>query len=174
MFTQEECSKIVRIGLGLSPSLASVEIHGDRKPRRWIRNSRISSIVYDEGTQWIFQTIAAGIVEANSARWHYELKPFEQLQFTEYRRGGHYLWHVDVGPGKNITRKLSFSVQLSAPATYIGGKLQFLHGHFRRTANCEPGSITIFPSFMLHRVTPVLFGKRYSLVGWVHGAEPLR
>jgi PKHD-type hydroxylase len=174
LFTPEECSKIIRIGLDLSLVRAGVVIDGVSRTRLRARNSRISRIVHDDGTHWIFQTIATAIAEANSARWHYELKRIDRLQFTEYGFGAHYDWHVDVGPGKNITRKLSFSVQLSARATYFGGQLQFRRGRFRRTASYELGSITIFPSFMSHRVSPLLFGKRYSLVGWVHGAEPLR
>jgi PKHD-type hydroxylase len=174
LFTPEECSKIIRTGLDLSLSRATVVIDGASKTRLRTRNSRISRIVHDESTHWIFQTIATAIAEANSARWHYELKQIDRLQFTEYGLGAHYDWHVDVGPGKNITRKLSFSVQLSARATYFGGQLQFRRGRFRRTATYALGSITIFPSFMPHRVSPVFFGKRYSLVGWVHGAEPLR
>jgi PKHD-type hydroxylase len=174
LFTPEECSKIIRTGLDLSLSRATVVIDGASKTRLRARNSRISRILHDESTDWIFQTIATAIAEANSARWHYEIEQIERLQFTEYGLGAHYDWHVDVGPGKNITRKLSFSVQLSARATYFGGQLQFRRGRFRRTASYALGSITIFPSFMPHRVSPLFFGKRYSLVGWVHGAEPLR
>lgn len=174
LFTPEECSKIIRIGLDLSLSRATVVIDGANKTRLRARNSRISRIVHDESTHWIFQAIATAIAEANSARWRYELERIDRLQFTEYGLGAHYDWHVDVGPGKNITRKLSFSVQLSARANYFGGQLQFLRGRVKRTATYELGSITIFPSFMLHRVSALFFGKRYSLVGWVHGAEPLR
>jgi PKHD-type hydroxylase len=31
------------------------------------------------------------------------------------------------------------------------------------------GAFIIFPSFMLHRVTPVTRGVRWSLVAWIHG-----
>ena len=31
------------------------------------------------------------------------------------------------------------------------------------------GSVTIFPSFVWHRVTPVTSGTRYSLVNWHQG-----
>jgi PKHD-type hydroxylase len=174
IFTPEECSKIIRIGSSLSASRASV-VGTDRgkKTRPWVRNARVVHLEHDERTNWIFHGILAAIATANSTHWHYKLKPIKQLEFTEYRRGGHYIWHADLGPGQNITRKLSFSVQLSAPTTYTGGKLQFLHGYSRRSASCGLGSITIFPSFMLHRVKPVLLGKRYALVGWVHGVAPL-
>lgn len=175
IFTAQECSKIIRIGSDLSPSRARVvRADSGSKTRLWVRNARVGHLINDESNEWIFKNIATAIARANSAHWHYELTPINRLQFTEYRRGGHYIWHMDVGPGPHITRKLSFSVQLSAPAAYIGGKLQFLHGYSRRTASCGLGSITIFPSFLLHRVKPVLLGKRYALVGWVHGAVPLR
>ena len=174
LFTPEECSKIIRIGSDLSLSRATVVIDGVSKTRLRARISRISRIVHDESTNWIFQAIATAVAEANSVRWHYELDHIERLQFTEYGRGAHYDWHVDIGPGKNITRKLSFSVQLSARATYFGGQLQFRRGRFRPTATYQLGSITIFPSFLSHRVSPLFLGKRYSLVGWVHGAEPFR
>jgi PKHD-type hydroxylase len=174
IFTSEECSTIVRTGLGLARTRAAVKINGEDQRRLRTRHARIGWIVSSETTHWIFQAIAAAVAEANSTRWHYDLQPIERLQFTEYGFGGHYGWHVDVGVGVNITRKLSFSVQLSQPSIYIGGKLQFLRGRFKRAASAELGSITIFPSFMQHRVTPLLFGKRYSLVGWVHGSEPLK
>ncbi len=174
VFTARECSEIVRVGLALSQSPASVKVGTATRLRRWVRNASVAEMARDQGNDWVFAKIMAGIAAANSARWHYEFLPLVKLQFIEYGLGGHYIWHVDVGPGMNITRKLSFSVQLSAPEAYWGGKLQFLNGYSKRTASNELGSITVFPSFMLHRVKPVLRGARYSLVGWVHGAVPLR
>lgn len=173
VFTVDECSEIVRIGLALSHSPASVKTGSAARKRRWVRHASVAEMLRIEKNDWIFQKIMAELDVVNSARWHYELLPLERLQFIEYGRAGHYIWHVDVGPGLNITRKLSFSVQLSPPGAYWGGKLQFLNGYSKRTASNQLGSMTVFPSFMLHRVKPVLWGKRYSLVGWVHGARPL-
>ena len=90
IFTPDECSKIVRTGLGLAPTRASVKINGEDQLRWRSRYARISWIVSSETTQWIFQTVAAAVAEANSARWHYDLQPIERLQFTEYGFGGHY------------------------------------------------------------------------------------
>ena len=57
-------------------------------------------------------------------------------------------------------------VQLTDPNEYEGGDLQFglqnEDGEWY-TAKREKGSITIFPSFFTHRVTPVTKGKRYTL-----------
>ena len=64
-------------------------------------------------------------------------------------------------------RILSFTVQLSDPAEYEGGELQIGLQNMTRTR----GSAVVFPSYQLHRVSPVTEGRRASLVGWVMG-EP--
>ena len=41
-------------------------------------------------------------------------------------------------------------------------------------AYTEMGSITFFPSYMPHRVTPVTEGERWVIVVWVHGSSRFR
>jgi PKHD-type hydroxylase len=71
-------------------------------------------------------------------------------------------------------RKLSVTCSLSDPKDYKGGELEF---DFRNKENGKPnirkcmeilpqGSIVVFPSFVWHRVKPVIKGTRYSLVIW--------
>lgn len=91
-----------------------------------------------------------------------------------YGLGGHYTWHTDVGPGEYSKRKLSITVQISNPADYLGGTLQFHRGHSIDRADRRRGSCTIFPSFLLHRVKPVFFGTRIALVGWARANTGLR
>jgi PKHD-type hydroxylase len=66
-------------------------------------------------------------------------------------------------------RKLSFVLQLSDPNEYEGGELQFYFGGDPLVAKKQKGIITFFPSNSLHECTPVTFGERYVIVGWVHG-----
>ncbi|MBP9066730.1 MAG: 2OG-Fe(II) oxygenase, partial [Candidatus Microthrix sp.] len=83
-----------------------------------------------------------------------------------YRPGqGHYGWHPDAATTSPL-RKLTFTLQLSEADSYEGGDLE-VQG-FGPT-NREVGSMTIFPSFFWHRVTPVTAGERLALVGWMHG-----
>lgn len=35
----------------------------------------------------------------------------------------------------------------------------------------EQGTLISFPSFMLHRISPLLAGERRSLVGWCMGPD---
>ena len=77
-------------------------------------------------------------------------------------------------------RKLSMTLNLTAPDQYKGGNLKFDFGphagrsRFKTCKEIRPqGSIIIFPSFIHHQVTPVTSGTRYSLVIWSLG-KPFR
>ena len=65
-------------------------------------------------------------------------------------------------------RKLSIVIQLSDPKDYDGGDFEFFdeggNGKFR-----GKGSVLVFPSVHMHRVTEVTSGVRYSLVSWAEG-----
>lgn len=94
-----------------------------------------------------------------------------RIQYTEYDESyqGHYDWHVDVGLNIHSTRKLSIVIQLSDPLEYEGGELQINAGGPITTCDKTKGTIITFPSFVLHRVTPVTKGTRRSLVLWISG-----
>jgi PKHD-type hydroxylase len=75
-------------------------------------------------------------------------------------------------------RKLSTVVQLSDPADYVGGDLEFLEvatdydGDQRAEylSECRRrGTVVVFCAFEYHRVTPIVSGVRRSLVAWVSG-----
>ena len=50
------------------------------------------------------------------------------FQFTRHEGGEYYGPHLDIGPGKLTERKLSLTVQLSAPGEYSGGELVIYPG----------------------------------------------
>ena len=66
-------------------------------------------------------------------------------------------------------RKISLSLQLSDASEYEGGELLVTHGSKPDVARKNRGSITFFPSYIMHEVTPVTKGTRKSIVGWVTG-----
>jgi len=66
-------------------------------------------------------------------------------------------------------RKLSVTVQLSDEDSYEGGDLQFMINNRIENAPRKKGTVIVFPSFILHRVTEVTKGKRNSIVGWLSG-----
>lgn len=92
----------------------------------------------------------------------------EIWQYCQYRRGDAFDWHLDAGPGEPSTRKISLVLQLSKPLAYRGGDLEFCPD-FQRPEQRAQGTLIAFPAFYAHRVTRVVAGSRYSLVGWIHG-----
>ena len=136
------------------------------------RISDISWIPDEVGTQWIYQKIADLTKIANREMWNFDVWGFhDQLQYTTYYGdGGHYDWHMDVGAGIS-NRKISCVVQLSDPNEYEGGELQMNPGGNIINVPKGLGLVCFFPSFLLHRVTPLNGGVRRSLVTWLCGAN---
>ena len=83
--------------------------------------------------------------------------------------GTHYDWHVDNNMLTDLPpRKLSMSVQLSDPDDYDGGGLEISDGQIVEATDAR-GAVIVFPSYRVHRVTPVTEGVRRSLVVWANG-----
>jgi len=110
----------------------------------------------------------------NLETWGYELSSSDQIQFLKYNIGGHYNWHLDIGSGDHMYRKLSFVLPLSEPDSYEGGELVLKPNFQEKSIPLEQGKMIIFPSFILHKVTPVTSGTRYMLVGWLRGKLPFQ
>jgi PKHD-type hydroxylase len=65
-------------------------------------------------------------------------------------------------------RKISMSIQLTDGSQYDGGDIE-IHGPPLTVAPRSIGSVVVFPSYALHRVTTVTRGVRHSLVVWAAG-----
>lgn len=167
-FTAGEADMVEALGERLAPEKAS--LIGDTHDST-IRITETAWIQPGPETQWIFNRLQAVARALNDKVWRFDISAFsEPLQYTVYRgaEGGHYGWHVDQGR-LHRRRKLSFTLQLSAPSGYRGGDLE-LHGNEGIQAGPrERGTVIAFPSYVLHRVTPVTAGTRKSLVAWTWG-----
>jgi len=88
------------------------------------------------------------------------------LQALRYKKGGHYKFHVDDGPGMN--RK--YSAILILNNDYEGGELCFNLDGKEEIIKNTPGSLVVWPSnFMFpHMVKPITKGVRYSIVSWMN------
>jgi len=133
---------------------------------------RSSSIVWLPNSlphRWIYNKVAAYVREANKECFGFELTGFgEDAQAATYTVGDHYDWHLDVG--RQCTwRKLSVSIQLSPSDAYTGGDLELQYGRVPKKMPRDQGAVVVFPSYLLHRITPVTSGTRQSLVVWVSG-----
>jgi PKHD-type hydroxylase len=121
---------------------------------------------------WIMDRMVRVVAEANRV-FEFALDDFaESAQIARYgaEGQGHFGWHSDIGTGALAARrKLTIVVQLSDPADYSGGQLELQPDSNVQVADRAQGTATLFPSFVLHRVTPVTVGVRWSLTLWAHG-----
>ena len=170
-FTLEELDTIKTIGNSYPKQLAEVGGGEDSQVSDY-RKSEISWIPEEPNNQWLYDKIAQYAISANKEMWNFDIWGYhDALQFTNYYGdGGHYDWHADLGPGIS-NRKLSVVLQLSDPKDYVGGELQMNTGGGITSVAKEYGSLCFFPSFVLHRVTPLTSGTRTSLVTWLCGAN---
>jgi len=135
-----------------------------------LRKSRASALPWTQESAGICQRLAAAVVEANKSLYNFNLTGIvENLQIDEYGVGQYFDWHQDFGFREQSIHKLNIVVQLSDPNRYQGGDLELQSGSTVRKAPRSRGAITMFPSFVPQRITPVTSGVRHSLVGWVSG-----
>lgn len=133
------------------------------------RKSDVMFLTPEQSLIWIFEKLGHAAIQNNAQYFQFELSGFfEELQLAKYDKEGHFDWHMDFGKTQS-KRKLSLSIQLSDPETYEGGNLQFLLNNQPHDAPRGLGTLIIFPSYVMHRVTPVTSGSRMSIVGWVSG-----
>jgi PKHD-type hydroxylase len=122
-------------------------------------------------SEWIYNKLSHIVSDVNSKYFRFDLSGFgEPLQLTNYlsENSGNYDWHIDMG--SQVSRKLSVTLQLSHPWEYEGGVLELYNSNTITQIPKQRGLVTIFPSWNLHRVTPVTKGSRQSLVLWVSGS----
>ena len=174
-FTSEELTRLEQQVQTIPSRTALTEAGGqDQGEGLDARNSMIKWVPLNEEFKWIYDKIGNLAQIANEEMFHFNIYNMpEQIQYTEYygTNKGHYDWHMDIGTYEYMKfRKISVTVQLSDPDEYEGGDLQiWTGGQYPMTAPRGKGNVVIFPSFMMHRVTPVTSGTRKSFVLWLGG-----
>lgn len=141
-----------------------------------IRRSKISFLTGVFKHLDIYEPVLRAIHNANQEYYGFDLDAIQPPQLTEYDDSykGEYKPHLDIDPpdANGIQRKLSMVVQLSKKDSYEGGELQFPNAsEYDVSITKEQGTAIIFPSYLLHGVTPVTNGLRKSLVVWAIGQK---
>lgn len=144
------------------------------------RNQRAASSLFIDPEHWVGALASHFALQANQV-WGLDVVGLGTLTVIRYDAGDHFNWHIDTnayramsypGLGDELDRKVSVSVNLSDPADYDGGDMEFVNGLGQTALGPDlrtRGSVVVFPSTVGHRVTPVTRGSRYALVGWMVG-----
>lgn len=94
-------------------------------------------------------------------------------RLNRYADGGHYATHVDSAvmpmPGGALPLRsdLSATLFLSPPDSYDGGALEIETPFGAQAVKGAAGSLVLYPSSSLHRVTPVRAGQRLAAILWI-------
>jgi PKHD-type hydroxylase len=171
-FTAQELDRIVDIGLNSQVHEGLVADGANNSSRR---TCTLSWLFPTPDTQWIFQRVSDCLLDINDKFYKFVIDQYEPLQFTNYNedRAEFYAPHIDTVYGikcQMTSRKLSLTLQLTDPNDYEGGDLLMYDGRENPTpVPKHRGALIVFPSFLMHEVTPVRSGRRNSLVTWAHG-----
>ena len=169
-FSPEECAAIRHLAAG--GELVEAGLVGKVK-NDGIRRAGLAWLDERAGAGWVMDRLIALVAEANREHFDFALDDFaESAQVARYgaEAAGHFDWHSDIGHGPVAARrKLTLVAQLSDPAGYAGGTLELMPDARPHPAPRPIGAAVLFPSFVLHRVTPVTAGERWSLTVWAHG-----
>ena len=146
-------------------TLTSAEVYVDNSGNRYDKTTRKSSIGWVSDLGFLNERLT------NKLRETFDINGMEvtglgPFQFTEYNKGEYFNWHMDGDNTLHRDRFASIVIQLNGD--YGGGILQ-IKNIKRELVPMENkiGTLYIFDSRLLHRVTPVETGVRYSLVNWV-------
>jgi len=171
-FNQEDIARIKKEATVIPISRGQVSAGFEEEALNQVRKSNIKWIPRANQHAWLYDRLMDYMTIANNNMWQFDLQSIQDsIQYTQYdgTEKGFYNWHMDIGPNELAFRKISLVVQLSNEADYKGGDLEIRSGSGEATASKTQGTVIIFPSYLLHRVTPVTSGLRESLVLWAGG-----
>lgn len=176
LFTQDELDQIEQYcnTFDMTPGT----INTDNGENTTVRKSNVAWINRNQDCEWFFSKIESAVNKINTRFFGFDIYHLRQMQYTLYNEeGSHYDWHWDMyysGPFEGDTpmqRKVSAVLQLSNPEDYEGGELELSPGGLIKSIPKQRGYLSVFPGFIVHRVTPIISGERKTLVAWFSGPD---
>jgi PKHD-type hydroxylase len=178
-FSKEQCEKIINDSL-IIPSQDALVGTNDSASTNY--ESRRSKIRFINSEDWRFSELFTNLwkmaIQANNDFFNIHITKLDFVQLAEYDSSykGEYKAHHDVFWLNNdpfYHRKISCVIQLSDPNEYEGGDLELIDTSTfpEKEEMRQQGTVIFFPSFFMHRATPVLSGTRYSIAAWFEGPK---
>lgn len=97
----------------------------------------------------------------NRIYFNYKIDELPHSWMQTYGPKHFYQKHMDASPG--TSRKFTAVLMLSDPNEYSGGELTLEYHPASYTVSSEQGALAVFPSWVLHSVSPVVSGMRQTI-----------
>lgn len=165
--SDDVCAKATEEFSLITPKEATMGIDGEQSNK----NTRDTVVRFCDKDHWFgLQMFKYGMLANHECGWNFLFEDHEAVQYAEYGIGQHYDWHIDTFylSGASTDRKITVVCLMNDPSEFEGGKL-LLRFYQEYEVPLEKGSIVAFPSFLEHKVTPIISGTRYSATMWVNG-----
>lgn len=127
------------------------------------KNLQLSSADYEP----LLEHVAQSIVQHPTVQAFALPAHISQPMVNRYEAGMEYGLHADSAYINGMRTDVSFTLFLDDPASFQGGELVIHSSTQQFTFKLPAGSMVMYPSGALHRVTPVSYGTRNAVVGWV-------
>lgn len=165
-FAADECERMIRLAGERVMEPATIWGGTQDVVDSAVRNAERIHLSRTTDAEWIFARLDTLFADA-ATRFELTADPvFEDIQIVRYATGAHFnSWHSDAGTDRWPQRQISISVELSDPMEHDGGVLEIVPA-LGGGRTLPRGGARLFPSRMIHRVTPVTRGVRYALVAW--------
>jgi len=196
--TEQECNNVVAVAdtckeedaKVLSPqNILTGQSKSFEETESYNEEQRKTKLLHWNGHEDLIDRIGAKVtrhVQDYLSTVPIDINPSPSVQFAKYSsEGDKFEWHcdqefnwktwdikhqIDKNQNKWHFRKVTAICQVSNPDDYKGCNLEFRHHkHEDDNPYRDQGTLIIFPSFVYHRVTPLLSGKRFSLTYWYEG-----
>ena len=174
--SKKECKAIIKEGQkGLHK--ATVYNEENKSVENSKRKTNISFLRQGSSVDNTLKKVIDGVCGTALKHYGMSITDIEAIQYAEYEVGMFYGWHTDSGSSVKQTwkRDISASLILNDQKEYTGGSLQMVLADNisknnvvtpQDVENQNQVTLIVFPSSMIHQVTPVLTGIRKSLVLW--------
>jgi len=178
-FTEEDLNNVIKYCESFDLKMGTTgDLTEENKEK--IEKIRKSQVNFHERTPdnaWIFNKINFILQNINEMYYGFDLNGYSFFQYTTYNVGDNYTWHMDTFMGDEVSadlggiRKLSLTLLLNDD--FEGGEFLINNGRENNPIKVisKKGRAILFPSFMIHKVEPILKGTRKSLVVWCLGPK---
>lgn len=181
-FLDEDACRRVRAAMEEAQKVeATVEDEGELEVDRSHRKTRVAKV--DPETSTLVRDRLNGLRETLAGHFDFPLAECEKPQFLVYEDGDFFRPHMDSSDkdadeasGRRVSAVifLNGASEEPSPDVYGGGSLSF-YGLLQDDPKGQgvglplvgsAGALVAFPSHMIHGVTPVTHGRRYTIASW--------